>query len=191
MLVSALQDYRDKSLAQKDKAASQTLAFNTKKWEDTKDLNERKFRQAVKHQNTMAGIAARNATQNERRTTAYVNRQNGGVGSVVPPLDTPKGQITPNGRNYSNQIEQIWSYAREKGLVQESDVERKLRSLGLGKDKSSDIRHQMVLDLLRTNQSVGDYAAERLGWRYGGGTVDPYAEYAEDEEDDWDDFVVE
>ena len=71
--------------------------------------------------------------------------------------------------------------------MRESDVEKKLRTLGLGKDKSSDVRHQMVLDLLRTNQSVGDYAANRLGWSYSGGTAaSNWDDYLE--EDDWSEY---
>jgi hypothetical protein len=115
-------------------------------------------------------------------------KMNGGGagGSGVAPLDTPKGRITPNGRNYSNQIEQIWSYAKEKNLVKESDVEKRLRTLGLGKDKSADVRHQMVLDLLRTNQSIGDYAADRLGWSYGSGVGGGMDLGLEDDEDEMD-----
>lgn len=152
---------------------------------DRKAYNEARLKQDKWYKGGMLGVANRRAKDQERRTTAYVNRQNGGSGSGgIAPLDTPKGRITPNGRNYSNQIEQIWSFAREKGLVKESDVEKQLRTLGLGKDKSADVRHQMVLDLLRTNQSIGDYASDRLGWKYGGGTNMDLG--LEDEEDEMD-----
>ena len=166
------------------------MALGKRKADDAKALGEARLKQQTRYQNTMAGIAARNARTNERRATAYINRQNGGGGSGVAPLDTPKGRIMPNGRNYSNQIEQIWSFAKEKNLVKESDVEKQLRTLGLGKDKSADVRHQMVLDLLRTNQSVGDYAADRLGWSYSGGTTaTDWDEYADNDDENWDEYL--
>ena len=169
-------------LAQQKAYQQEQVALGKRKADDAKALGEARLKQQTRYQNTMAGIAARNARTNERRAAAYEKRLNasgGGGASGVAPLDTPKGRITPNGRNYGNQIEQIWSYAKEKNLVRESDVEKKLRTLGLGKDKSSDVRHQMVLDLLRTNQSVGDYAANRLGWSYSGGTA----------ASNWDDYL--
>jgi hypothetical protein len=112
------------------------------------------------------GIAAQNS-RNAENYRQWKMKNGGNGGDAVPPLDTPNGQITPNGRNYGNQLDQIWSYAKENNLVKESDVESKLRALGYGKDRSADVRRQMVLDLLRTNQSLGNYAANRLGWKYG------------------------
>ena len=177
--------------AERQRQFDTTFGFNKEKQKATEERWRRQDANTVRHQKAMEGIASRNASANERRTTAYVNKINSGGGSGVPPLDTPKGRITPNGRNYSNQIEQIWSFAREKGLVKESDVEKQLRTLGLGKDKSADVRHQMVLDLLRTNQSIGDYASDRLGWKYGGGApASEWDQYAEDSEDEnWDQYL--
>lgn len=170
--------------AERQRQFDTTFGFNKEKQKATEERWKRQDANTVRHQKAMEGIASRNASANERRTTAYVNKINSGGSSGVPPLDTPKGQIVPNGKNYSNQIEQIWSFAKEKGLVKESDVEKQLRTLGLGKDKSADVRHQMVLDLLRTNQSIGDYASDRLGWKYGGGTNMDLG--LEDEEDEMD-----
>jgi len=120
-----------------------------------------------------------------RRTTAYVNRQSSGGGSGVAPLDTPRGQITPNGRSYSNQLLQMFDYAKSKGYVKETDVAKRLREMGFGKDQSDNVKRQMVMDLLRTNQDMGDYASSRLGWSYGagGGSMNLGLE---DEEDDMD-----
>jgi hypothetical protein len=42
----------------------------------------------------------------------------------------------------------------------------------------------MVMDLLRTNPTMGDYAADRLGWSYGGGTNMELG--LEDDEDEMD-----
>ena len=177
--------------AERQRQFDTTFGFNKEKQKATEERWRRQDANTVRHQKAMEGIASRNASANERRTTAYVNKINSGGGSGVPPLDTPKGMITPNGKNYSNQIEQIWSFAKEKGLVKESDVEKQLRTLGLGKDKSADVRHQMVLDLLRTNQSIGDYASDRLGWKYGGGApASDWDQYAEDSEDEnWDQYL--
>lgn len=128
------------------------------------------------------------ASQNARNMQNYRQwRMNGGGGNGsggVAPLDTPKGRITPNGRNYSNQLLQIFDYAKSQGLVQESDVAKRLRELGFGKDQSDNVKRQMVMDLLRTNPTMGDYAADRLGWNYGGGNnMDLGLEDDEDEMD--------
>ena len=131
------------------------------------------------------GIASRNATNMENYRQWKMN--GGGGGSSVAPLDTPKGQITPNGKNYSNQLLQMFDYAKSKGYVQESDVARRLREMGFGKDQSDNVKRQMVMDLLRTNQDMGDYASSRLGWSYGagvGGGMDLGLD--DDEEDEMD-----
>lgn len=148
------------------------------------DLGERRLKQQARYQDRMAGIASMNAQNNKRRTDAYVNRQSSGGGSGVAPLDTPKGRITPNGRSYSNQLLQMFDYAKSKGYVQESDVARRLREMGFGKDQSDNVKRQMVMDLLRSNQDMGDYAVNRLGWSYGGGApASDWDQYAEEEED--------
>lgn len=148
------------------------------------ELGERRLKQQARHQDRMAGIASMNAQNNKRRTDAYVEklRNGGGKGSSsgVAPLDTPKGRITPNGRSYSNQLLQMFDYAKSKGYVQESDVARRLREMGFGKDQSDNVKRQMVMDLLRSNQDMGDYAANRLGWSYGGGNMDLGLEDDED-----------
>ena len=147
-----------------------TIGINKQKAADQKAYNEARLKQQTSYQNRMAGIAAGRLADQKRRTTAYVNRQSGGAGgSGVAPLDTPKGQITPNGRSYSNQLLQMFDYAKSKGYVKESDVARRLRELGFGKDQSDNVKRQMVMDLLRTNQDMGDYASSRLGWSYGSG----------------------
>jgi hypothetical protein len=162
-----------------------TLGLNKQKAADQKAYNEARLKQQTSYQNRMAGIAAGRLADQQRRTTAYVNRQSGGSGSGVAPLDTPKGQITPNGRSYSNQLLQMFDYAKSKGYVQETDVARRLRELGFGKDQSDNVKRQMVMDLLRTNQDMGDYASSRLGWSYGagGGGMDLGLEDDEDEMD--------
>lgn len=177
-------------LAQQKAYQEGQLGLNRGRLEETIRNNKERLAETKRANN------ARISQGNQRISIAKQNlelRKNRGSGSGgasgVPPLDTPRGQITPNGRNYANQIEQIWSYAKEQNLVKESDVSKRLRELGFGKDQSKDVRHQMVLDLLRTNQSLADYATNRLGWSYGGGTpASNWDEYAEDE-DDWNDYL--
>jgi hypothetical protein len=79
----------------------------------------------------------------------------------------------------------MFDYAKSKGYVKETDVAKRLREMGFGKDQSDNVKRQMVMDLLRTNQDMGDYASSRLGWSYGagGGSMDLGLE---DEEDDMD-----
>ena len=116
------------------------------------------------------GIASQNAKNMQEYRRWRMNGGGGNGGGGIAPLDTPKGRITPNGRNYSNQLLQMYDYAKSQGLVKESDVANRLRELGYGKDQSDNVKRQMVMDLLRTNPTMGDYAAERLGWSYGGGS---------------------
>lgn len=156
------------------------------------DYNERKLKQQTAHQNRMAGIASINARNNTRRTDAYVNRmKSGGSGSSgVAPLDTPKGQITPSGKNYNNQLQQIWNYAESKGLVNQSDVQRALAQAGLGNETPESVKRQQVMSLLRTNQALADYAQQRLGWKYGASNPSTdWDEYAEDDEVNWDNYA--
>lgn len=95
-------------------------------------------------------------------------KSGGGNGSKVPPLDTPNGKIQPSGRNYGNQLLQMWDYAKESGLVSESDVQKALRDAGFGNETPDNVKRQQVLSLLRTNKLLGDYAVNRLGWSSGG-----------------------
>lgn len=184
---AALADYRDRLIRERGRIADQNYQLGVRRADDAKAGREATLKETKRYHDITAGQRSQSLKMQRERTTAYVNRANrsgGNSSGGVAPLDTPKGRITPNGRNYSNQIEQIWSFAKEKNLVKESDVEKRLMALGLGKDKSADVRHQMVLDLLRTNQSIGDYAADRLGWSYGGGTnMDLGLEDDEDEMD--------
>lgn len=188
--IKNMQDRLDQQRAYQDA----NIALGQRRADDAKALGEARLNQQTKYQNTMASIAARNARTNERRVTAYEKKLNEGGsigGSGV--LDTPKGQIIPNGRNnYGDQLLQIFNYAETQNLVTESDVSRRLRELGLGKDKSNDIKRQMVMNLLRTNQSIGDYAVNRLGWKYGNSTVDnsPSIGWDDDDDDDNNDLEI-
>jgi hypothetical protein len=161
------------------------LARQTKADEARNRYNEARLKQDKWYKGASLGIQNRRLADQQRRTTAYVNRQSSGGGSGVAPLDTPKGRITPNGRSYSNQLLQMFDYAKSKGYVKETDVAKRLREMGFGKDQSDNVKRQMVMDLLRTNQDMGDYASSRLGWSYGagGGSMDLGLE---DEEDDMD-----
>jgi hypothetical protein len=163
------------------------LARQTKADEARDRYNEARLKQDKWYKGASLGIQNRRLKDQQRRTTAYVNKVNSGGGSGIAPLDTPKGQITPNGKNYSNQLLQMFDYAKSKGYVKESDAARRLRELGFGKDQSDNVKRQMVMDLLRTNQDMGDYASSRLGWSYGagvGGGMDLGLD--DDEEDEMD-----
>ena len=167
--------YQEGSLALRDRLGT----ANQKERERHNKVAERQGQQRI-------GIASRNATNMENYRRWKMNGGGAG-GSGVAPLDTPKGQITPNGRSYSNQLLQMFDYAKSKGYVKESDVARRLRELGFGKDQSDNVKRQMVMDLLRTNQDMGDYASSRLGWSYGagvGGGMDLGLD--DDEEDEMD-----
>lgn len=176
-------------LAQQRAYQDANIALGQRRADDAKALGEARLNQQTKYQNTMAGIAARNARNNERRVTAYERKlSSGGSGSGVAPLDTPNGRITPNARNYSNQLLQMFDYAKSRGLVKESDVAARLREMGFGKDQSDNVKRQMVMDLLRTDPSMGSYAADRLGWSYSGGAGGPSIGW--DDDDDNNDLEI-
>jgi hypothetical protein len=184
---AALADYRDRLIRERGRIANQNYQLGVRRADDAKAGREAALKETKRYHDITAGQRSQSLKMQRERTTAYVNRANrsGGNGSGgVAPLDTPKGRITPNGRNYSNQLLQMFDYAKSQGLVQESDVAKRLRELGFGKDQSDNVKRQMVMDLLRTNPTMGDYAADRLGWSYGGGTnMDLGLEDDEDEMD--------
>ena len=172
--------YQEGSLALRERLG----AAQQKERERHNKVAERQGQQRI-------GIASQNAKNQQTYRQWRMNGGGSGGGSGVAPLDTPKGRITPNGRSYSNQLLQMFDYAKSKGYVQESDVAKRLREMGFGKDQSDNVKRQMVMDLLRSNQDMGDYAANRLGWTYGGGTpASDWDQYAEDSEDDnWDEYL--
>ena len=146
--------------------------------------NQRYHDEQIKLGKQRVGIASRNASNMEAYRKWKMEHAGSNAGAA--PLDTPKGRITPNAKNYSNQLLQMFDYAKSKGYVKESDVTKRLRELGFGKDQSDNIKRQMVMDLLRTKQDIGDYASSRLGWSYGenyGGGLDLGLE---DDDDDMD-----
>lgn len=180
--------------AMKDRIANQkayqdaNVALGNRRADDAKAANEARIKEQNRHNRVSEGQRSQSLKMQRERTNAYVNRAKSGSSGVAP-LDTPKGQITPNGRSYSNQLLQMFDYAKSKGYVKETDVAKRLRELGFGKDQSDNVKRQMVMDLLRTNQDMGDYASSRLGWTYGGGTAaSDWDQYAEDEEN-WNDYL--
>lgn len=171
-------------LAQQKAYQDANIALGKRRADDAKAANEARIKEQNRHNRVSEGQRSQSLKMQRERTNAYVNRANNGGGSGVAPLDTPKGQITPNGRSYSNQLLQMFDYAKSKGYVQESDVSKRLREMGFGKDQSDNVKRQMVMDLLRSNPDMGDYAANRLGWSYGGGApASDWDQYAEEEED--------
>ena len=144
----------------------------------------------------MAGIASKNASTNAARLDWQKTKGGSGSGSGIPPLDTPNGKITPSGRNYNNQIQQMWDYAESQGLVKKSDVQRALAEAGFGKETPENVKRQQVMSLLRNNQALADYAEKRLGWSYGnnsGSTSSTnWDEFADSEdEEDWNNYAVD
>ena len=186
---AALADYRDRIIKERGRIADQNHALNRDRATAQQERWKRQDEETKRYHNITAGQRSESLKMQRERTNAYVNRAKSGGGSGVAPLDTPKGQITPNGRSYSNQLLQMFDYAKSKGYVQESDVAKRLREMGFGNDQSDNVKRQMVMDLLRTNPDMGDYASDRLGWTYGGGTsASDWEQYAE-EEDNWDDYL--
>lgn len=187
---AALADYRDRTIKERGRIADQNYRLNVRRADDAKARGEAAQKERERHNRVAErqgqqriGIASQNARNMQSYRQWKMNGGGGSGGGGVAPLDTPKGRITPNGKNYSNQLLQMFDYAKSQGLVQESDVAKRLRELGFGKDQSDNVKRQMVMDLLRTNSTMGDYAADRLGWSYGGGIMDLGLEDDEDEMD--------
>lgn len=173
-------------LAEKQRQFNSTLGYRKANDEANRKLRGDHYNELERQGRQRIGIASQNA-KNAESHRKWIRENKGKGGSGVAPLDTPKGRITPNGRSYSNQLLQMFDYAKSKGYVQESDVAKRLRELGFGKDQSDNVKRQMVMDLLRTNQDMGDYASSRLGWNYGsgaGGGMDLGLE--DDDEDEMD-----
>lgn len=187
---AALADYRDRTIKERGRIADQNYRLNVRRADDAKARGEAAQKERERHNRVAErqgqqriGIASQNARNMQSYRQWKMNGGGGSGGGGVAPLDTPKGRITPNGKNYSNQLLRMFDYAKSQGLVQESDVAKRLRELGFGKDQSDNVKRQMVMDLLRTNSTMGDYAADRLGWSYGGGIMDLGLEDDEDEMD--------
>ena len=171
-------------LAQQKAYQNANIALGNRRADDAKAANEARIKEQNRHNRVSEGQRSQSLKMQRERTDAYVNKAKNGGGSGVAPLDTPKGRITPNGRSYSNQLLQMFDYAKSKGYVKETDVAKRLREMGFGKDQSDNVKRQMVMDLLRSNPDMGDYAANRLGWSYGGGSpASDWDQYAEEEED--------
>lgn len=179
----ALKEYREAGLKEKGRQFDEGLAYRAKNDEANRKQRGEHYKEQERQGRQRIGIAAQNSRNMEtHRQWVRENKGKGGSAGVAP-LDTPKGQITPNGRSYSNQLLQMFDYARSRGLVKESDVAKRLREMGYGKDQSDNVKRQMVMDLLRTNPDMGDYAANRLGWSYGGGNALSIGWDDDDEED--------
>lgn len=130
------------------------------------ERGDRQDKENLRHHRVTEGQNAQRI--NLQKQKLEWQKSNGGNGSNVPPLDTPNGKIQPSGRNYGNQLLQMWDYAKESGLVSESDVQKALRDAGFGNETPDNVKRQQVLSLLRTNKLLGDYAVNRLGWSSGG-----------------------
>lgn len=162
-----IKNMQDK-LAQQKSYQEQTLALRKLISEAQQKERERHNLVAERQGQQRIGISAMNA-RNAENHRSWIRQNKGAGGSGVAPLDTPSGPITPNGRNYQNQLLQMFDFAKSENLVRESDVSKRLRELGFGKDQSDNVKRQMVMDLLRTNPKISDYAARRLGWTFGAG----------------------
>lgn len=131
-----------------------------------KERGDRQDKELARHHRVSEGQNAQRI--NLQKQKLEWQKSGGGNGSNVPPLDTPNGKIQPSGRNYGNQLLQMWDYAKDNNLVSESDVQKALREAGFGNETPDNVKRQQVLSLLRTNKLLGDYAVNRLGWSSGG-----------------------
>ena len=140
--------------------------LNKEKFAWQKERGDRQDKDLARHRRVIEGQNAQKI--NIQKQKFEWQKSGGGNGSNVPPLDTPNGKIQPSGRNYGNQLLQMWDYAKDNNLVSESDVQKALREAGFDNETPENVKRQQVLSLLRTNKLLGDYAINRLGWSSGG-----------------------
>lgn len=160
-----IKNMQDK-LAEQHRMNDLTHGLNKDRLAWQKERGDRQDKDLARHRRVIEGQNAQKI--NIQKQKFEWQKSGGGNGSNVPPLDTPNGKIQPSGRNYGNQLLQMWDYAKESGLVSESDVQKALRDAGFGNETPDNVKRQQVLSLLRTNKLLGDYAVNRLGWRSGG-----------------------
>ena len=160
-----IKNMQDK-LAEQHRMNDLTHGLNRDKFAWQKERGAAQDKENARHHRVTEGQNAQRI--NLQKQKLEWQKSNGGNGSNVPPLDTPNGKIQPSGRNYGNQLLQMWDYAKESGLVSESDVQKALRDAGFGNETPDNVKRQQVLSLLRTNKLLGDYAVNRLGWSSGG-----------------------
>lgn len=161
-----IQNMKDR-LAQQKAYQDANIALGQRRADDAKAANEARIKELQRHNKVSEGQGWSRINETKRHNSVVESRTGGG--STVAPLATPKGKVRPNAANYSNQLLQIWDFASTQGLVSESDVNRRLRELGFGKDQSDNVKQQQVMSLLRNNQDIGDYAVDQLGWSYENG----------------------
>ena len=153
-------------LAEERRRNDLTHGLNKERFAWQKERGDRQDKDLAQHRRVIEGQNAQRI--NLQKQKLEWQKSGGGNGSNVPSLDTPNGKIQPSGRNYGNQLLQMWDYAKESGLVSESDVQKALREAGFGNETPDNVKRQQVLSLLRTNKLLGDYAINRLGWSSGG-----------------------
>ena len=179
-----IQNMKDR-LAQQKAAQEANLAYRRENDEANRKQRGEHYKELEKQGRQRIGIASQNAKNMQTYRQWRMNGGGSGGGGSAP-LDTPKGKIVPSGKSHdADQMRQLYNYAETKGMVQKGELQRKMAEMGLGKETPDAAKRQIVMNLLRTNQSLADYAVDRLGWTYGGGTpASDWDQYAE-EEDDW------
>ena len=174
--------YNEGMLAARNRSIDATIKNNEDRLRETRRVNNARISQG----NQRINIAKQNLEY---------KKSGAGKGSTIAPLDTPRGKITPSARDYSDQVRQLYDYAVENNYVKGDELQSRLSAAGLGKETPDAAKRQIVMNALRTNQALADYAESRLGWSYNGGSAgtdwSQYAEGEEEEEEDWNDYLEE
>ena len=171
--MKAQQDYRDATLKANENKWKEQLAFNMDKWRDQSELNERKFKQQTKHQNTMAGIAARNASTNASRLEWQKNK-GGGKGNNPYLYAAPYGGTIslPRGLN-ATQIDQIvtnkdFQKYRNKTALQEAMI-----AAGVNTNDPAQVRRYEAAKMMQEHPEVAEYVAKTFGGSVSGMQTPP------------------
>lgn len=168
----ALKDYRDAKMnAEKDKWKEQ-LAFSKDKWKDQSDLNERKFQQQTKHQNTMAGIASRNASTNAARLAWQKSKGAGGRTGSPYVLPTKNGYINLGRDLNSNQIGKKALFGKLKDAHIIDDVWQKKYDNMYTSDEQSALLNTAISQWLMTDDSAEGYMKTHFGATPVSGVID-------------------
>ena len=201
---AALQQYRDRTIASRDRIADQNYRLGVRKADEAKAAREATQKETKRYHDIIAGQRAQSLKMQRERTTAYVNRQkNAGNGSKVAPYNTPKGKIYHNGGNTADayQMRQLYYKAKEiddSHRTSDGWFEPGYKPLISGSAVSSLFggsgeNYRRVSDALSRSGELADWAVNNLGWSYEGGTpASDWDQYAEDSEDDnWDEYLDE
>ena len=169
-------------LAQQKAYQQGQLDLGNRRADDAKALGEARLKQQTSYQNTMAGIADRNARTNERRAAAYINRLNGGGGGSgkVERRDTRRGYLTKKGATageIKNTYHQMYEWGKKmkdprtgRPYIDEAELKGQMNyggfSIGGSAAISQNIKERAVDKMLMEHDDAAVRMHSKYGWQW-------------------------